>query len=88
MTQKHYHNGINKHRLGENSLELAFAFVWQEINEQRDLLECLLHTGGSGFPKELTDRDREVAATIIQWLGSPVGQDFLREVEERRRLCP
>jgi hypothetical protein len=32
------------------------------------------------FPNgEVTARDREVAATVIQWLGSSVGQCFLRD---------
>lgn len=27
-----------------------------------------------------TDREHEVAATVVQWLGSPVGQGFLRDL--------
>ena len=29
---------------------------------------------------DVTPRDAEVAATVIQWLGSPVGQRFVKEV--------
>lgn len=29
--------------------------------------------GNGKDPAEVSDRDREVAATVIQWLGSPVG---------------
>ena len=33
------------------------------------------------YPKgKVTDRDREVAATVIQWLGSPCGQSFVEDV--------
>lgn len=38
---------------------------------------------------EVTARDRVVAATVIQWLGSPVGRCFLRDmlekIEEKRK---
>lgn len=39
--------------------------------------------GNGKDPAEVSDRDREVAATVIQWLGSPVGNNFLRELLER-----
>lgn len=38
--------------------------------------------GNGKDPVEVSDRDREVAATVIQWLGSPVGNNFLRELLE------
>ena len=39
--------------------------------------------GNGKDPVEVSDRDREVAATVIQWLGSPIGNNFLRELLER-----
>lgn len=39
--------------------------------------------GDGKEPAEVSDRDREVVATVIQWLGSPVGNNFLRELLER-----
>lgn len=33
------------------------------------------------FPKEyLTDRERQIVASVIQWLGTPVGMAFLEKV--------
>ena len=36
--------------------------------------------GDGASRAEVSDRDELVAATLIQWLGSPVGQTFLKEV--------
>jgi hypothetical protein len=46
----------------------------------RGTLDYLLAKNCNDPNGEVTDRDREVAATVIQWLGSPVGQDFVAEV--------
>jgi len=61
--------GLHAHRYeneNENFLEAYYAQRWEEQN----MLEILL----SG---EVTHRDQVVAATVIQWLGSPVGQSFV-----------
>ncbi len=36
--------------------------------------------GDGSRPGEITQRDATVAASVIQWLGSHVGQGFLAEV--------
>lgn len=44
----------------------------------RGTLPYLLGDGMT--PEEPSDRDWEVAATVIQWLGSPIGRSFLRDL--------
>ena len=70
--------GLNQYRFKENPLEKAYAEQWEKDNKECRTLEYLLlanHPNG-----EVTDRDREVAATVIQWLGSPCGQSFVEDV--------
>ena len=38
---------------------------------------------GFTLPDDITQRDADVAATVIQWLGSNIGQSFLYEVEKK-----
>lgn len=73
--------------------ERAFIEQWQKENEVKTaigepILERLLCTGdyivkGTGEVLELdemTQRDAFIASTIIQWLGTNIGQAFLQEV--------
>ena len=81
--RKPRHIGLNAARLRperENPEEVRFAKAWQKHNEQGCTLDHLLDPIGSGRPAESTERDTMVAATVIQWLGSPVGQFFLKEL--------
>jgi hypothetical protein len=80
--------GLHDYRFKDNSLEKKFAKAWNEQNiarpgtpEGRGTLDYLLAKDCNYPAGEVTDRDREVAATVIQWLGSPVGQSFLRDVQ-------
>lgn len=76
--------GINAHRLKSNPKEKAFVDEWAKLNEGDKLLKYLLDRTLSNLGNHLpTDLEREVAVTVIQWLGSAVGQGFLRDVEER-----
>ena len=79
--------GINQHRFSGNPLEKAFAEEWEELNTTYDgeqngrcILDYLLSEDANHPCGEVTDRDREVAATVIQWLGSPVGLSFVMGV--------
>lgn len=68
--------------------ERAFAERWKLENDRyRATLLSLLHsemsTSGIGFPAqvqtgELTQDEATVAATVIQWLGTNCGFDFVR----------
>jgi hypothetical protein len=74
------HIGLSRGRLNpnqDNPRELAFALQWAHENEHpgSNLLAHLI--------PEHSDRDAQVAATIIQWRGSNVGMSFL--VESIRR---
>jgi hypothetical protein len=79
--------GRSQHRFAGNPLERRFAEEWERKNAQegRGVLDYLLADEVNSPRGEVSQRDREVAATVIQWLGSPVGQDFLRDVNERGR---
>ena len=74
--------GMCQHRLKQNPLEKAFAEAWEEINtdERVGVLDWLMAKETNNPYGEATDR--MVAATVIQWLGSPVGQRFLAQVQE------
>ena len=78
--------GINTHRFRNNPTEKLFAKKWDEINTSPSGKDCILEfilATDANHPKgETSDRDREVAASVIQWLGSPVGQIFIRTVQK------
>lgn len=72
--------GLNTHRLRDNPAEAAFAKAWAEF-APKNLPYLLTHPSkDQHFPDEPTDRDRLVAATVVQWLGSPVGESFLDQL--------
>ena len=58
--------------------EEEFASVWQKINDQENILEYLM--SDSNNRHSVTDEQAEVAATVIQWLGTHVGQSFLMDM--------
>jgi hypothetical protein len=74
------HIGKHNHRLGDklNIEELEFAKAWQKINDQGNILEYLMSKDNR--PREANGDQIEIAATVVQWLGSHVGQSFLRDL--------
>jgi len=79
--------GISPHRYGQNPLEKRFAQYWQDLNSRPTTatLDYLMDPANRGTPiPALTEREWKVANTLIQWLGSPVGFGFLRDVLEGR----
>ena len=76
------HKGINQHRLLDHPLEKAYAEAWDKINEQYDILAYIISESHDNTKCYPTEREKEVAATIIQWLGSPVGRNFVKGVLE------
>lgn len=73
------HVGKSSNRLhpdADNPREVAFAVEWTRAQVESRQLAWLLG-------KNFTDRDAEVAATVIQWLGSNVGMCFLEKVIKR-----
>lgn len=75
------HVGLYPHRLNVkgNELEAKFAEAWQKENDKFNLLWILLYKQDVPFD-DIPKRDVEVAATVIQWLGTAAGQEFLRKV--------
>ena len=77
------HNGLHQYRFSTNPLEKKFAEAWDELNVRP-------HSGGNcvdsivskdwNNPSYATDREIEICASVIQWLGTPVGQMFLQGV--------
>ena len=81
--------GCKAYRLEDksNKLEIAFAEAWdEESNSSPDFFGRLVAAKPNGFDYETTDRDEEVAATIIQWLGSDAGQGFINRVMLKTRI--
>ncbi len=75
--------GKFQYRFKDNPAERIFAEVWEEKNSSKysqPLLDLLLAEDNNRPMGEVTERDRMVAATVIQWLGSPVGEGFLQDV--------
>lgn len=79
------HVGSSAHRTANNPEEKRFAEAWTQSNRFGNTLAHLLNEKGWGrHSPEPTKRDRFVAATVVQWLGSPVGQAFLHQLGYRR----
>jgi hypothetical protein len=74
------HQGLALHRLGENPLEKRFADKWDQLQNRGHILDYLLSPTNRLEDSTTTQRDETIAATIIQWLGSPVGQSFIEDV--------
>lgn len=84
------HVGRHLHRLTDNPMEQRLHERWLKENE-RGILELLM-SPDRNQRRPVSKRDAEVAATVIQWLGSHVGQCFLRDVgfgteESRGVVC-
>ena len=78
------------YRFKQNPREFEFAMAWDKINtnqqgrlDGRGVLDYLMAKKANHPAGEVTERDREVAATVIQWLGSHVGQYFLHELNKK-----
>ena len=82
--------GFSQYRFSTNPDEQLFAEEWEEHNTSHEgkvdgsgILDYLLAENPNDPRGEVTDRDRRVAATVIQWLGSQCGKCFLRDVQEK-----
>jgi hypothetical protein len=72
------HRGMHAHRLNREPEERRFANAWRE-QQRGNTLDYLLDEANRGVATA-SERDDTVAATVIQWLGSPVGQHFLSDL--------
>lgn len=75
--------GLHEHRFPSNPEEQRFAEAWTKCDGSGKQLDVRRFQGGC--PPQVEDRDRVVAATVIQWLGYPVGQAFLRDLGYERK---
>lgn len=75
------YQGLQPHRLRQNPEEERFARAWAQENRDGRTLTYILCDGHEQHrPPTPSARDFDVAATVVQWLGSPVGQTFLRDL--------
>lgn len=84
--------------LQENRLtsppERVFLEKWRKENERHPavnsgftLLEWICCPGGQKLPDRVNNRDAQVAASVVQWLGTNCGLSFILECErEIKRL--
>ena len=82
--------GFSAHRYNREPLEKLFAECWQEENTQPAVGNCVLDhlLSNNQLPYEPDKQSNEIhkiAATLFQWLGSPVGQGFLAQVIEKAK---
>lgn len=84
MTEQPF-TGFNAHRLKENDEyhkdEVTFHKLANEKQMIRmwDMIIFGAETNALTHPKDyLSDRERQIVGGVIQWLGTPVGINFLR----------
>lgn len=71
---------MRPYRFASNPHERAAAEHWNKINSGGTHLSFLF--GQNNDRGHLSERDEFVAATLMQWLGSPVGQCYMRDLAE------
>ena len=70
------------HRFAQNPCERIAAYRWSQLNRKPGIGTLDYIMGDGQEAGHVSDRDHLVAATVIQWLGSPVGQAFVRDLVE------
>lgn len=77
--------GKNVHRIKDNPRERIFSKAWEQENRfsRESILRYMLSEDGGKTLPEISERDEMIAATVFQWLGSPVGWRLLKEVEQQ-----
>lgn len=78
---------LKEYRFKNNPKEKLFVDVFLKDHANGDDMDFIVfgQTEGIGFsPNDrLTEREESIVISTIQWLGSPVGQGFLNQVNER-----
>ena len=72
------HTANNTHRLQANPKEQVFSNAWKVFNNLDE--NALSNLSGISI-NDVTQEHATLAASIIQWLGSPVVQHFLTTAE-------
>ena len=72
--------GTKLYRHQSNPLEKQLHDSFIRNNSICDMERSVFGSNGQGRPNDiLSDREVEIVINTIQWLGSPVGQGFLRD---------
>lgn len=76
------HIGRSANRLYREPREAVFAESWKRMNSKQmhnrpEVIDWLLHGDGSQCHARATQKEATIAATLVQWLGSPVGFGWL-----------
>ena len=79
------HVGLNEHRFKDNPAERIYANEWKKRQDYPNSTLGYLLYGQDTWRHAVTQEDATAAATIIQWLGSPVGQGFIEECQAKVR---
>jgi hypothetical protein len=83
------HTTVNEHRLSTNPREKLFLDKWREMNliewSRHSILDYILSIYNEGDLVESNPRDDQVAESLMQWLGTPVGWNFIQEVVEEAK---
>lgn len=70
------HKGFHDNRLTkDNPREIAFSIEWEKHNDRQHGFQPI-----QMLIPGCTERDTQVASTVIQWLGSNCGMSFLYNV--------
>jgi hypothetical protein len=75
------HKGRSAHRLASSPRERVFAEEWERQQRSSHTLQWLLCASAdqNQQDRELTQEEATCAATLMQWLGSPVGFAWLED---------
>ena len=76
-----------EYRFADNPKEKEFHDKFKQMfeisNTTRNSLSAIIFgwkDASQNYPNEyLTDKEEDICLNLIQWLGSPVGQSFLKE---------
>lgn len=76
--------GLNHTRTTRELMEAAFHLEWNKLNKNNEFLIALMANNPDGVHfGEVCAIDNLLAATLMQWLGSPEGQNFIKRTQER-----
>lgn len=76
------HKGMRRYRFESNPREKIFADEWED--SAKNILGYILSNSDSNRDDGIkSQRDATIAATMMQWLGTPVGWNFLQQAVEK-----
>lgn len=77
------YRGKSPYRYEDNPMEKAFALEWQDQCANNSTLEYLLSNKDNRLSAMVNTQEQMATNTVMQWLGSPIGQSFLATVLAR-----